>query len=201
MPYSRLEILKRRMNRGETAPFLKTTGDSETPFIEIDINFSLGNIPGEKEGLLSEMITTGKVYRGKVCMRVADEELFFLHLIMHQYKESCLYFMVEKGKDLDLYKLTDIYYLWKAECFDKERLKRLSRKYGVVKEVGTILGQVGRIFSDEEISSAAEEYGDKRPEVVDYESKKRYRWTADEWTRLCRFDAKNLLCEIKENAE
>ena len=94
MPYSRLEILKRRMNRGETAPFLKTTGDSETPFIEIDINFSLGNIPGEKEGLLSEMITTGKVYRGKVCMRVADEELFFLHLIMHQYKESCLYFMV-----------------------------------------------------------------------------------------------------------
>ena len=201
VPYSRLEILKRRMNLGETAPFLKTTGDSETPFIEIDINFSLGNIPGEKEGLLSEMITTGKVYRGKVCMRVADEELFFLHLIMHQYKESCLYFMVEKGKDLDLYKLTDIYYLWKAECFDKERLKRLSRKYGVVKEVGTILGQVGRIFSDEEISSAAEEYGDKRPEVVDYESKKRYRWTADEWTRLCRFDAKNLLCEIKENAE
>ncbi len=199
IPFPRLEILKRRMNRGETAPFLKATGNPEVPYIEADINFSLGNIPGEKDSLLSELLSASKVYEGIVRMRVTDEELFFLHLIMHQYKESCLYFMAERSKDLDLYKLADIYYLWKADCFDKERLKELAVGHGVSKETGTVLGQAGRIFLDEEMLAAAAEYGETRPEVVDYEHKKKYRWTADERERLCRFDAKEFLRETEEN--
>lgn len=199
IPFSRAELLTRRMNRGETAPFLRLTDKPELPFTEIDINFSLGNIPGEKDGLLSEMIETRKRYEGVVSLSVADEEMFFLHLIMHQYKESCLYFMVEKGKELDLYKLADMYYLWKSDLFDKERLKSLAQKYGVQKETGTVLRQVGRIFDDGEILSAAEEYGEKQPEVVDYEHKKRYLRTADERERIRCFDGKTYLREVKEN--
>ncbi len=199
--FSRLEILKRRMNRGETAPFLKATGNPEVPFIEVDINFSLGNVPGERETLLAEMLATRKKYEGKAPMYVADEEMFFLQLVLHQYKESCLYFTVERGKDLDLYKLADMYYLWKGELFDKSRLKRLVCKYGAQKETGAALGQTGRIFSDGEILSAAEEYGDRPPEVTDYDLKKKYRWTADERMRLGRFDAKSFLREIKDNDE
>ena len=86
-------------------------------------------------------------------MYVANEEMFFLHLILHQYKESCLYFMAERRKDLDLYKLADIYYLWKKDSFDKGDLKKLAFKYGVQKEIGTVLGQTGRIFEDEELKS------------------------------------------------
>lgn len=198
VPFSRAEILTRRMNRGETAPFLRLTGKPELPFIEVDINFSLGNIPGEKDGLLSEMIERRKRYEGIVPMSVADEEMFFLHLIMHQYKESCLYFMVEKGKDLDLYKLADMYYLWKSGLFDKERLKSLAQKYGVQKETGTVLGQVGRIFEDGEILSATEEYGEKQPEVVDYDNKKRYLWTSDERNRLCGFETRKFLREVTD---
>ena len=198
-PFPRLEILKRRMNRGETAPFLKTTGNPELPFIEADINFSLGNVPGERDSLLSEMIATRKEYAGKVPMYVANEEMFFLHLILHQYKESCLYFMAERRKDLDLYKLADIYYLWKKDSFDKGDLKKLAFKYGVQKEIGTVLGQTGRIFEDEELKSAAEEYGERQPEVIDYEGKKRLLWTADERTRICSLDPLRFLKERKED--
>ena len=79
--------------------------------------------------------------------------------------------MAERRKDLDLYKLADIYYLWKKDSFDKGDLKKLAFKYGVQKEIGTVLGQTGRIFEDEELKSAAEEYGERQPEVIDYEGK------------------------------
>jgi hypothetical protein len=124
VPFSRLEILKRRMSRGETAPFMRLTNIPEFPFMEVDINFSLGNIPGEQDALLQAMVDSRSIYHGKVELNVSNEELFFLHLIMHQYKESNLYFMVNRGKDLDLYKLADIYYLWASASIDIERFKK-----------------------------------------------------------------------------
>ena len=196
IPYSRLEILKRRMNRGEVAPFVKLTGNNEFPYLEVDINFSLGNTPSERQELLSGIIDSSKILQNKVKMRVADAERFFLHLIMHQYKESCIAFMVERNKDLDLYKLADIYYLIKSGAIDLKRLKALVAKYGVEQETGAVLSQVGNIFSDLEIMSMASEYKFKKPQVIDYESKKVYEWTASERERLCCFDAKKYLKEI-----
>lgn len=127
--------------------------------------------------------------------------MFFLHLVLHQYKESALYFTAARGKDLDLYKLADIYYLWRAEAFDKERLKALSVKYGLKREIGAVLSQVGKIFNDTEIVTASEEYGGLQPEVYDYERKKRYRWTAGVSERIRIFDGKAYLREKKENVE
>lgn len=197
-PFSRMEILKRRMNRGETAPFLRLTGIPEFPFIEVDINFSLGNIPGGYQDLLTVMIDERSIYHGKVELSVTNEELFFLHLIMHQFKESNLYFMVERGKDLDLYKLVDIYYLWKENIFDKELFDRLVEKYRVQKEVGAVLGQVGRIFDDESLQHAANQYGDRTPEIIDYNNKRTYVWTVDEKKRLCKSNASGYLKEVSK---
>ena len=201
IPFSRTEVLKRRMTRGETAPFLKATENPEEPYLEVDINFSLGNEPGEKDALLAEMLETRKLYAGKTSVYVSDEEMFFLYLVLHQYKESALYFTAARGKDLDLYKLADIYYLWRAEAFDKERLKALSVKYGLKREIGAVLSQVGKIFNDTEIVTASEEYGGLQPEVYDYERKKRYRWTAGVSERIRIFDGKAYLREKKENVE
>lgn len=124
----------------------KKTGNTEFPFIEVDINFSLGNTPSEGSALLREMIENSVEYNGKVPMKVPDGALFFLHLIMHQYKESCLMFMVERNKDLDLYKLADIYYLLKADVLDYERLEMLVKRHSLNQEVGTVLKQVGEIL-------------------------------------------------------
>ena len=194
--FSRTEIIKRRMNRGEVAPFVKKTGNTEFPFIEVDINFSLGNTPSEGSALLREMIENSVEYNGKVPMKVPDGALFFLHLIMHQYKESCLLFMVEHSKDLDLYKLADIYYLLKADILDYERLEMLVKKFLLNQEIGTVLKQVGEIFADDEIVDYAKKFGNVEPFVVDYENKKKYKWTEIVAKRLCSLDSRKYLIEV-----
>lgn len=188
-PYSRLEIVKRRVNRGEVAPFIKRSDDAEIPFVEVDINFSLGNTPADGQELLAEMLDSGLDYEGKVPLRVPDEEMFFLHLVLHQYKESCLYFMAEKGKELDLYKLADIYYLMKAEAFDKKRAEKIAADSGIGVRLGAVLKQVGEVFEDEEIFAEAKKYGGEQPEVMDYERRQRYEWMAPIRERICAFSA------------
>lgn len=193
--FSRQEILLRRMNRGETAPFIKLTDNPENPFVEVDINFSLGNTPGEGQELLAEMVESGKQYKGKVELRVPEEELFFLHLVMHQYKESCLYFMAERGKELDLYKLADMYYLLTAEAFDIRRLQWIVKRYCIAEKLGAVLWQVGEVFSDANIRSLAEKCSAEQPDVLDFPTKKRYVYSAPVRERICVIDAARYLRE------
>lgn len=197
VPFSRMEILKRQMNRGETAPFIKPTDNPEIPFIEVDVNFSLGNEPAEHVDLISEMINSRKLYREKISLYGANEELFYLHLIMHQFKESRLYFMVKRNKDIDLYKLADLYYIWVKGLFDKTRFRQYAEKYGLKNEVGTVLGQVARVFGDKNLLKTAKEYGELPVEVYDYETKSTFRWNADEKNRLCFFEAQKFLREVE----
>lgn len=193
--YTRLEIVKRRMNRGEAAPFIKLTGDPEIPFVEADINFSLGNTPGAGLPLLEAMLQTSQKYCGHVRMQVPNDEMFFMHLIMHQYKESELYFTVERGKDLDLYKLADIYYLYKGEKFEREKLYKISEEFETKKEVGAVLWQVGEVFSDEKLRKYAENFGTEQPKVLDYEGKKQYKWATGIRKRITTFDTRKYLKE------
>ena len=197
--FSRLEIVKRRMNRGEVAPFVKKTGNSEFPFVEVDINFSLGNTPAEGATLLKDMIEETVERKGKVLMRVPDSELFFLHLIMHQYKESCLMFMVERSKDLDLYKLADIYYLLNPDILDFVHLEKLVKKYSLQQEIGTVLKQVAEVFTDDYIAHYANQFDSSAPVIIDYENKKNYEWHGTIYQRLCSLDSKQFLREIKHD--
>ena len=201
VPFSRREILNRRLNRGETAPFVKLTGNTEFPFAEVDINFSLGNIPGEHAALLDEMVDRRIRYCGKRMLPVSEPELFFLHLVLHQYKESALMFMAERGKELELYKLADIFYFWKSNALDKRMLKEISKRYGIEEKVGAVLEQVGTVFCCREMLAAAEEYGGVQPAVIDYPSQRHYRWTAGILDRLLLFDARGLLAEQEDGTE
>ncbi|MGN1100013.1 MAG: nucleotidyltransferase family protein, partial [Christensenellales bacterium] len=197
--FSRTEIVKRRINRGEVAPFVKKSEDAEFPYVEADINFSLGNTPTEGAELLRGMIDSARDYSGKILMRIPDGEMFFLHLIMHQYKESRLMFTVERNKDTDLYKLADIYYMLKADIPDLERMEFLIKKYGIEREAGYVLRQTGEIFSDWRILSFAEKFKGAVPEVIDYENGKTYERTGNERRRLCSFDKKKFLREVNHD--
>ena len=194
-PFSRLEIVTRRMNRGETAPFVKWTGEGEFPFVEADINFSLGNTPGEGEELLSDIVGTGVETGGACPMRLPQAEMFFLHLIMHQYKESCLYFMAERGKELDLYKLADIYFCLYSGGLDLSRLLCLVRRYAIEEKLGAVLWQVADIFDDKKIDTLAGKCGKAQPDVIDYVHKKRYEWMAPPHERNCSLSALQYLSE------
>ena len=201
VPFTRLEILTRRMNRGETAPYVKLTGNPEFPFIEADINFSLGNVPEAYSELLSDMVASGMVYEGKIPLLVSDIEMFFLHLILHQYKESALYFMVERSKDLELYKLADIYYLWDSGLVNRKRFREIIEKYNLNNEVAAVFGQVERVFLTEIFYGFIRE-GDVTvtslglPQVIDYSSKKTYYWKELESKRICSFDSRKFLQDI-----
>lgn len=194
--FSRAEIVKRRMSRGELAPFVKKTKNKEFPFIEVDVNFSLGNTPAERVDLLNAMIEDSKLYAQKIKMSVPKKELFFLHLIMHQYKESCLTFMVERGKDLDLYKLTDIYYIWKNNVLDLSYIVELVQKYGLQQEIGVVLNQVGEIFADSEVINFAKRFNFETPKVIDYANKKTYKWEASNRERIRSMISKRYLKEL-----
>lgn len=196
-PFSRYEVLSRRMNRGEIAPFLKLTNSAEMPYVEIDINFSLGNTPEEGRALLEAMIESASVYHGKVSMKVADSEMFFLHLVMHQYKESCLTFAAKRGKDLDLYKLADLYYLLKSDALDTKALEELVKGYGLSRQLGAVCEQVGKAFGDEEILELSKRFPHCQPEVKDYEQRKSYVWPVDIRERLLDMEAWKQLKETK----
>ncbi len=196
--FSRMEIIKRRMTRGEVAPFVKLTGNVEFPFIEIDLNFSLGNTPEEGQDLLRAIIDSAKFTSGEISMYVPDKEMFFIHLIMHQYKESCLYFMVQRSKELDVYKLADMYYLLKANAVDVNVLDGIIRQYGIASCAGAVLKQVGDVFDDDRVRQMAQKYGVEQPVVIDYESKKHYKWQADINERIRVFSAIDLLNEVEQ---
>lgn len=195
--FSRLEIVKRRMNRGEVAPYVKLTGEEEFPYIEVDINFSLGNTPGEGKELLAQMVNNSAVYYGKVKLKVSEQELFYLHLIMHQYKESCLLFMTQRGKDLDLYKLADIYYIFKSDVLDIDLLNKYIVSYGVEQEVGSVLQQVGEVFMDSQLIELSQKYKHEQPKVIDYDNKKVYAWEATIRERICNFKTGKYLKEVE----
>ena len=194
--FSRSEILARRMNRGEVAPFVKLSGNAEFPFAEIDVNFSLGNTPSDGKELLENMLETSKVYRGDATIRAFTPEMFFIHLVLHQYKESRSLFMVKRNKDSDLYKLADIYYMSKNRAADFERIKSIAEEFDISDRVGAVLAQVGEIFCDAEISAAANEFDFSVPHITDYENKKTYEWTAGYKDRIRCFDTKKFLTEI-----
>ena len=82
VPFSRDEIIRRRMTRGEIAPYIKLTDDEENPYIEVDINFSLGNTPTAYRELLYRMVDTRERMEGKVFLYVANSEMFFIHLTL-----------------------------------------------------------------------------------------------------------------------
>ena len=145
------------------------------------------------------MIEETVEHKGKVLMRVPDSELFFLHLIMHQYKESCLLFMVERSKDLDLYKLADIYYLFKADIIDYLHLEELVEKHSLQQEIGAVLKQVGEVFMDEEITGYVNQFDSNVPIIIDYENKKNYEWNGTIYQRLCSLDSKQFLREVKHD--
>ena len=104
--------------------------------------------------------------------------------------------MVERNKDLDLYKLADIYYLLKADVLDYERLEMLVKRHSLNQEVGTVLKQVGEIFADYEIADYAKKFESIEPIVIDYENKKKYKWTEIVAKRLCSLDSRKYLIEV-----
>ena len=109
IPATRKDIINHRINFGELMPFVKKVNEPGLNFVEVDVNFSLDWVPdndGKVEAFLNN-VTECKV--NNTILKTIDRELFFLHLCVHFYKEASVYYWVRKTKDLNYYKLLDIY--------------------------------------------------------------------------------------------
>lgn len=195
-PLSRAEIVSRRMNRGETAPFIALTENERVPFIEVDVNFSVDYLPTGGERIVDAMLLSKKQYGGKTKRRLygASPEWFFIHLILHQYKESVLYFMAERGKETDLYKLLDIYLLMKNGIIDLETVKNIAVVYGLTGEVCAVLQSVQKVFNCEIPEWAKAEQ--REPRVVMPAENREFEWTAPLEERISFFNRLSFLREV-----
>jgi hypothetical protein len=213
--FDRKEIISRRMNRGETAPYMQKTENGALPYIEVDINFSLDHLPTGHEKLLSEMLGETRKYKNGVTSLCTRH--FFLHLILHQYKEMILHSMVMRNKDNDLYKYYDIYqflyynliYFSGTQEF-VEDFCSLVKEYGLQKECYIVLSSTAEIFdslqSGKSLTNFLEQIaGDmlggykliiSDPQRPD----ERYVWSKPLKRRLCSFDNRKALIRTSDNA-
>lgn len=196
-PLSRAEIVSRRMNRGETAPFIALTENERVPFIEVDVNFSVDYLPTGQERLVEAMLSNKKRYYGKMQSGLygSSPEWFFIHLILHQYKESVLYFMAERGKEADLYKLFDIYLLLNNGAVNLETVNNISVVYGLTDRVCAVLQSVQKTFGCEIPEWAKAEQ--REPRVVMPAENREFEWTAPIDERIEKFNRLPYLKEVK----
>ena len=168
-PFDRLEIIKRRMNRGEAAPFVKLTQDLFVPFIEVDINFSLDWLPAN-EGLTELFLqNTLKSHAG---LRTLDAEHCFIYLCMHLYKEAAVLSMVKRLKDIELYKYVDIFRI--VKLIKIEVFWELADWYGLRSQCEYVLYCTNLLFPSLDLKISKPKGLDK---VIDPENgDKEYVW-------------------------
>lgn len=201
VPLSRTEILSRRMNRGETAPFILATENASVPFIEVDVNFSLDYLPNSHEDMLHTILKDSLGFAGNIVggIRGLQADDFFLHLIMHQYKESVLYSMVQRNKNAELYKLLDIYLFVKRGYIELSGLYNKVKKYGLEQPLYSVMNAVSKIFTDFRFSDYATMFRSKgEDEVIDPPTGRRFVWEKPFSERINFFDKEQFLREVKD---
>lgn len=126
IPASRREIISSRMNRGETVPFVKKVDYPHMEYMEIDINYSLDYKPETDLRVLCDFLegVEPNLCNGLKSLNRVD---FLLHLCAHLYKEATVFWWVQRGRDISLYKYCDLYLLI-MDFFDLNFATQLLRR-------------------------------------------------------------------------
>ncbi len=200
VPLSRREVVSRRMNRGETAPFIIKLNNKTVPFIEVDINFSLDYLPNSDEVLLQHMLNGTSIYisdfLGTVKSLNVDD--FFLQLILHQYKESVLYSMVKRNKDVQIYKFLDIYLFIKRNYISLKEIYKIAEKYNILIPLLSVIKDLEELFSNiscELNDSIKSNNVNIAKRIIDFDRGKNYIWTKNLYQRMNKFDKTKYLSE------
>lgn len=200
---SRREILERRMNRGETVPYHIFSDDFSLPHIEMDINFSLDYLPSGSGETVDKMLQGTALYalRKGGNVRSLDISDFFIHLLLHQYKEMRVFSMVMRGKDLELYKLLDIFLMSKK--INQKTLSAKIKEYGVEEAAACVLKTVKKVFSETQVSNELQNLIDCISEKTEYvidptDGNTLYAWKDDVFKRLSSLIHFNGLEKVEE---
>lgn len=126
---SRKEIINAQINRGEIIPLVKEVNWPSMKFMEIDINISLDNKAMEDKETIEKMLSSAvkNIQTEHGVLYMLSKEDFLIHLCTHLYKEAVNYQWVEMGRDLSLYKFSDIY-MYCNKNLDSKFVKEFIKK-------------------------------------------------------------------------
>lgn len=198
----RNEILARRMNRGETAPFLLKSDCAALPCVEVDVNFSLDHLPSGKETAVKDFLSDGIDYAGTIRGGIPGlaRRDFFLHLIAHQYKESTLYSMVLRNKDAELYKLLDLYLFLKRGCVGLDDIRIGAKKYHLERETYSVLATLSQVFGSLKLEGVLKNFCPSAAEeekIIDPATNARYVWKRNLLDRFLSYEKSDFLKEAE----
>lgn len=139
-PATRQEIISSRMNRGETVPFVRKVDLPGMPYWEIDINFTL-DYQARDSGAVERLLEgrQARIETAEAPLYTLAPADFLLHLCAHLYKEASIYNWVEMGRDLSLYKFSDLYLLLREDLDEALAAEVLERGGGLRPQRGVCL--------------------------------------------------------------
>ncbi len=195
IPASRRDVILSKMNYGETVPFAKFINGK---LFYVDINFSVDFKPEKEKKTVKELLArVKKVEFEDTYYKTLDKCAFFIHLCCHLYKEATTMEWVKEGRDLQLYKFSDIN-VYLHDC-NKEYFDDLYEciiRMQLVKECYYALANTMIIFPSLKDNKDLMDFVKKicpddlgfMKEIVDPREKKVYRYSLsfEEW-----FSAKN----------
>lgn len=150
---TREEIISSRMNRGETVPWVKQVDLPGQKFIEVDLNFSMDFKAKQSKYLVEEILDNAnqKIETDSGFLYTLSHADFLIHLCTHLFKEATVISWVRMGRDLSLYKFTDIY-LFVEKFFETTFAERFISKvkhYGLQKQCYYALERSKELFNIE----------------------------------------------------
>lgn len=135
VPAARAEIIRSRMTRGETVPYIKEVGLPYLRYLEVDVNFSLDFKNGDTAAVEALVAHAVSYPIRDFSIPVLAEEDFFLHLCAHLYKEATTYPWILMKRDMTLYKYIDLYLLLsELSVAAAERIASRAAALGLEKE-------------------------------------------------------------------
>lgn len=104
---TRREVINSRLNYGETIPFIKRFGDSNT-ILEVDINFTVDYQARDKNGIVRQLLNHLDTYViNDSLVPTLNKVGFLIHLCCHLYKEATVWDWMDKSAEI--YKYCDIF--------------------------------------------------------------------------------------------
>lgn len=204
IPAEREEIVRSRMLRGETVPYIKEVNLPYLRYFEVDINFSLDYKNGGREIVRELVERASPASAGDTEIRTLACEDFFLHLCVHLHKEATTYPWIRMKRDMTLYKYADIEMLL-GEMTEQTAQRVVERAHALalclpcrfaVAETASLLGDEGGAGAYI-LAGLADVAPEKLLSVISPADKKEYRYTeTDASRRFFCADRESLLEEV-----
>jgi hypothetical protein len=138
----------------QSPPFLKMTGNSLVPVINLDINFHIYWHDEDDKWNIDELIKNFQLfdYKGYV-IKTFQDEYMLLHMCLHMYYDMNSVYMIHKEHTYRLKYFVDIYGFiqTKKDSISWKELEAICRKYQVEKYIMYIFYYTAKVFDDNTI--------------------------------------------------